>query len=135
MIQLELLSFFSNIKDCLLDITTITMTIDNKKISISLLENNIDECIKKWTLKKIKKNLDILDEHYYNGQGLVSDNCYDKLSDYYYEQIGHKKETIGALIKGTKIKLPLHMGSMDKVKPNSTELKNFLHKYTNSKCV
>ena len=127
--------YFSDIKDLPIPIHIITIMYGDEKVSISLLENNIEACIQSWTLPKIKSVLDKLDYHYYNGESLVSDSCYDKLSDYYYNKTKKPRIKIGAPVVGTKVKLPLHMGSMDKVKPGSSELKNFLTTYKNEKCI
>ena len=126
---------FSDIKDLPLQHHIIKMDIGDTKHTISLLEHNLDECLSMWDLNKIKNTIDILDNYYYSSSGgIVSDKCYDKLRDYYEHKCG-KLHKIGAPIKGAKIKLPVHMGSMDKVKLGSPNLKSFLSKYTNQKCI
>jgi DNA ligase (NAD+) len=128
-------NYFSDIKGFAIPIHIVTVMYGKDKLSVSMLENNIDSCIEHWSLPKIKSVLDQLDLYYYNGESLVSDSCYDRLSDHYYNKTKKPRIKIGAPITGTKVKLPLHMGSMDKVKPGSSELKNFLQKYTNEKCI
>ena len=97
--------------------------------------SNLEACLKSWSNQKILKTLTYLDDAYYNGESLVSDQTYDKMIDYYKEVRKQEYKKIGAPIKGEKVKLPIHMGSMDKVKPGSSDLKNFFVKYTNPKCI
>ena len=127
--------YLSNIKGFHLKTCIITMTDGIVKKSVSILENNLNECLEAWSNEKIVETLYTLDDHYYNGKSLVSDKTYDKIVDYYKEIRGKTYDKIGAPIKGEKVKLPLHMGSMDKVKPGSSQLKNYFVKYTNPKCV
>ena len=111
------------------------MNVDGVSKTVSLLENNLEACLKSWSNQKILKTLTYLDDAYYNGESLVSDQTYDKMIDYYKEVRKQEYKKIGAPIKGEKVKLPIHMGSMDKVKPGSSDLKNFFVKYTNPKCI
>lgn len=111
------------------------MNVDGVSKTVSLLENNIDACLKSWTNEKIFQTLNFLDDYYYNGESLVSDAVYDKIIDYYKDIRGQEYKKIGAPIKGEKVRLPIHMGSMDKVKPGSSDLRNFLAKYKNQKCI
>ena len=134
-IKNSLIKYLSNIKGLPLGISMVNLIYKGKEISISILENNIDHCILNWNNEKIKFVLDQLDLHYYNNQSLVSDSCYDKLNDYYYQKTKKKRIKIGAPVTGKKVKLPLHMGSMDKVKPGSSELNSFFKNYINDKCI
>ena len=86
-----LIKYLSNIKDFPLGINMVNLIHKGDKISISLLENNLNNCLLNWDLEKIKGVLDTLDIHYYNNQSLVSDSCYDKLNDYYYEKTKKKE--------------------------------------------
>ena len=135
--QLQLLFglYLSNIKGFPLQRFIIKMNVDGVSKTVSLLENNIDACLKSWSNEKIFQTLSFLDDYYYNGESLVSDAVYDKIIDYYKEIRGQEYKKIGAPIKGEKVRLPIHMGSMDKVKPGSSDLRNFLAKYKNKKCV
>ena len=127
--------YLSNIKGFPLQRFIIKMNVDGVSKTVSLLENNLEACLKSWSNQKILKTLTYLDDAYYNGESLVSDQTYDKMIDYYKEVRKQEYKKIGAPIKGEKVKLPIHMGSMDKVKPGSSDLKNFFVKYTNPKCI
>ena len=127
--------YLSDIKGYKLKTCIITMTDGIVKKTVSILENNLNECLEGWSNAKILETLYTLDDNYYNGKSLVTDQTYDKIVDYYKETRGKIYDKIGAPIKGEKVELPLHMGSMDKVKPGSSQLKNYFVKYTNPKCV
>ena len=100
------------------------------------LDTHIGRFMKNTSLKKIKDTLDLLDEHYYNSTPLVKDITYDTLSDYYYNQVDiEKSEKIGNIPKKNKVILPIHLGSMDKLKPGQKNLTKFLTKYTNNKVI
>jgi len=100
------------------------------------LDEYIGRFIKKSSLEKIKDTLDLLDTHYYTSIPLVTDITYDTLSDYYYNQVDNKKsEKIGTSPKKGKVRLPIHLGSMDKLKPGQKKLTKYLTKYTNNKVI
>ena len=102
----------------------------------SLLETNVDTTLLTWSKSKIEKTIQILDDHYHSGTSgaLVSDTVYDKIREYYESKYGQLIK-IGAPVKSGKIRLPLHMGSMDKVKLGSSSLRSFIKKYTADKCI
>ena len=101
------------------------------------LKNNTKRFLNKKNIKNIKIALDIFDKYYYNTKHqVVSDMVYDKISDYYYENSSNiKSDKIGSEIVGKKVKLPVHMGSMDKLKLGQAKLATFLKKYTNNKLI
>jgi DNA ligase (NAD+) len=134
-IQMLLGLYLSNIKGFPLKRFIINMNVDGVNKKISILEHNLDASLKSWSNEKICQTLQFLDDYYYNGESLVSDATYDKIIDYYKDVRGQEYKKIGAPIKGEKVKLPIHMGSMDKVKPDSSDLKNFFTKFTNNKCI
>ena len=103
--------------------------------NLTNLEDNYKQYVLNSSLDDIKSLLNQLENSYEKGEPMVSDKVYDYISDYYYQSIGQPKTKIGAEVSGNKVKLPIHMGSMDKVKPGSSELKSFLNSYTNSKCI
>ena len=106
---------------------------DEVKIYNSI-QNNTKRFLNKKNLKDIKKALDIFDKYYYSTKHqIVSDMVYDKISDYYYENSSNiKSDKIGSEIVGKKVKLPVHMGSMDKLKLGQAKLATFLQKYKNT---
>jgi NAD-dependent DNA ligase len=71
------------------------------------------------------------DTAYHNGESVIDDATYDMIVEFIERRMGKKRVTVGAdITHGTKVQLPLHMGSMDKVKPDTNKLKNWLKTYT-----
>lgn len=107
---------------------------------LDYLETNYEQYCLNTDLDNIKKLLDYLDNLYYNTPTLnpfeLSDSTYDWISNYYYSTSKKNKNTIGFPVNSReKVKLPQFMGSMDKIKPNTTEFDSFFKKFTNDKCI
>ena len=114
----------------------IKVQMGDEVINYSFLDTNCSEFLKTSSLKQIKKTLDLLDDYYYNDNSIVQDSTYDTISNYYYNRTGLNKSCkIGHNTKGLKVDLPVHLGSMDKLKPDQSTLTTFLSKYTNNKGV
>tara|TARA_B110000208_G_scaffold27011_1_gene35241 strand:- start:442 stop:2322 length:1881 start_codon:yes stop_codon:yes gene_type:complete len=101
-------------------------------ISIKKNINNVLNNISKTNLVKI---LNFTADKYYNGNEVISDNHYDLLYDKlkeidpnnkFLKQIGFNVHT------KNKIKLPYHMGSMDKIKAGSNLINNWKDTYKGS---
>jgi NAD-dependent DNA ligase len=62
----------------------------------------------------------------------MTDNEYDILEDYIKEKYPSNQDTrkIGAPVEKNKVTLPYHMASMDKIKPDTNALTNWMKKYT-----
>ena len=102
--------------------------------------SHIDEFIKngisvldKLSEKELSNMLLQANEIYYNTKiAVMSDNQYDILKEYierkYPKNIAITK--IGAPIEKNKVKLPYEMASMDKIKPDSNALSNWIKKYS-----
>ena len=66
----------------------------------------------------------------------LNDEQYDKLREHYNCSSNKPYNNIGAITQnGNKVQLPIHMGSMDKIKKDSTELRSFIKKFTHPKCI
>ena len=116
----------------------IKINMGDEIINYSFLETDYAEFLKTTSISEIKETLDLLDEYYYDGNPLVSDNVYDIISDYYYQKTGGDKSSkIGHSLATNivKTKLPITCTSLDKVKPGQTKLTSFLKKYTDSKWI
>lgn len=85
------------------------------------------------TIKELEEIIPILSDAYYNDEPLVTDYIFDKLVEKLKEKNPDSKilKQIGAPIRDdkSKIKLPYWMGGMDKMKPDSNELRIYLSKY------
>jgi DNA ligase (NAD+) len=85
------------------------------------------------SIKDLEKIIDHLNKEYRYGSEIVDDEIYDE----YIDALREKKPTsrflreIGAPVRDEleKVALPLWMGSMNKVKPNSKELDRWLKKF------
>jgi|694.fasta_scaffold40102_3 DNA ligase (NAD+) len=78
--------------------------------------------------------LKYLDENYFNSEyvTMLNDSEYDLLRDYAKHKYGNNSyfNCIGYSIQcNEKAKLPIFMGSMDKIKPDTNDLTNWLKKY------
>lgn len=81
--------------------------------------------------KTLVKLLEDANEAYYNENAFLLDNEYDILKEYIEKEYPLNKalKLIGAPIKKDKVKLPYFMGSMDKIKPDTKALFNWMTKY------
>lgn len=90
--------------------------------------------IEKLSVKELEEIIPKLSSAYYNGSPMVSDAVFDHLVDTLKSKKPNSKilSQIGAPIREdiVKINLPMHMGSMDKIKPDTRELKIFLGNHT-----
>ena len=116
----------------------IKIKMGDNTINYSFLETDYANYLKTTPLEEVKEMLDLLDQYYYEGNSLVSDNVYDIISDYYYQKTGGDKSSkVGHTIATNivKTKLPITCTSLDKVKPGQTKLRSFLNKYKDGKWI
>jgi len=97
---------------------------DFKKIGITYLEK-LDEA-------QLSEIIKATNDYYYNTKTpLLTDNEYDIIKE--YTERKYPKNTtiaqIGAPVGKNKVKLPYEMASMDKIKPDSNALTNWMKKY------
>jgi len=87
----------------------------------------------KLTIKELEKIIPFLSEKYYNQEAVVDDQFFDDLVDLLKEKNSESKilKNIGAPIREDvkKVKLPVWMGSLDKVKPASRDLTLWLERF------
>ena len=95
-----------------------------KKNGISVLESMNE--------KQLGQLLREANNAYYNKQPLFSDNQYDIIKDFIEAKYPSNPvlHEIGAQVERNKVELPYHMGSMDKIKPDTNALSNWLGKYS-----
>jgi NAD-dependent DNA ligase/DNA polymerase/3'-5' exonuclease PolX len=112
---------------------------NSSKNSINNIQSIVDD-LKKNGVKVLeslneKQLSDLLREAnnaYYNNQPFFTDNQYDIVKEfvehlYPSNEILHE---IGAPVDRNKVTLPYHMGSMDKIKPDTNALSKWLTKFT-----
>jgi DNA ligase (NAD+) len=99
---------------------------------IQSLKENTSNVVETMNKKELKELLDYLLDSYHNkGISLVSDQLFDYVNEYYQDKYKPKEKNVGADIKSKeKVKLPYYMGSLDKVKPSTTEFEKWIEKYT-----
>lgn len=69
---------------------------------------------------------------YYNKQPVMNDNQYDIIKEYIETKYPNNLvvHEIGAQVDRNKVTLPYHMGSMNKIKPDTSVLSNWVLKYS-----
>lgn len=97
----------------------------------SLKENPVD-VLESMNKKALSELLDYLLDLYHNkGITLISDQLFDYVNEYYQDKYKPKVKSVGTDVKEKeKVKLPYYMGSLDKVKPSTTEFDKWIGKYT-----
>ena len=73
-----------------------------------------------------------LNDAYYNEQPLLTDNEYDIVKEYIENKYPSNQvlQDVGAPVERNKVKLPYEMWSMDKIKPDTNALTNWMSKYS-----
>ena len=119
----------SNIK--VMNVDTKTESEKTKKHIIDFKENGIT-ILDSLNEKELSEMLLLANDIYYNtNNAIMSDNEYDIVKEYTakkYPKIA-VVDLIGAPVKKNKVTLPYEMPSMDKIKPDSNALSNWMNKY------
>ena len=120
---------------------------DNKVMTVDTIPNAEIEKTKKHITNFKENGITILDslnetelskmivlasDRYYNTNSeLMTDNEYDIVKEYIEKKYPKNVEVdlIGAPVKKNKVSLPYEMPSMDKIKPDSNALSNWMNKY------
>ena len=81
--------------------------------------------------KSLSKMIITANKQYYNNNPTLSDNEYDILKEYIERTYPNNKtiRQIGAPVERNKVELPYPMPSMDKIKPDTKALANWMKKY------
>jgi len=88
--------------------------------------------VKNLNKNKLEDIIQTANEDYYNNESKISDEIYDIIKnvlEYKYPK-SELLTNVGASVSSEKVTLPTYMGSMDKLKPNTSSLTNWLAKYT-----
>jgi len=107
-----------------LDITNINIINNFKKQGISILS--------KLNEKQLSDIVCDANKAYYNNSPLMTDNEYDIIKEFIEKKYPNNQsiQQIGAPISKNKVLLPYPMGSMDKIKPDTNALNNWMSKYS-----
>ena len=85
--------------------------------------------ISSFTFEDIEKNLSVYSNKYYNGESIISDEEWDNMYEWYTQHNPNSKwlNNVGFIpTKGNKYKLPVYMGSLNKIKPDTKEFRKFM---------
>ncbi len=88
--------------------------------------------ISNMSINDLEKTILYASDMYYNDEPVISDAIFDMMRDFLNLKAPKSKvlKQIGAPVKSKdKVALPYHLGSMDKIKPPSNKLKNWLKEY------
>lgn len=99
---------------------------------ISSIKSDLNHVIKNISTTNLVKILKYACDKYYNEDAILTDEEYDKLYDLLKNKSPKNKffNQIGCDVSSKKkVKLPYHMGSMDKFKPTTDDLDKWLKKY------
>jgi NAD-dependent DNA ligase len=98
---------------------------------IDLFKKNGISHLKTLNENQLSKMLNYANVHYRNLQPIMTDNQYDILEDYISDKYPTNEivHQIGAPVERNKVTLPYQMGSMDKIKPDTGALANWMAKY------
>ena len=110
-----------NVKKTDADILKIIDNFKHNGISVieQLSENELNDIIR------------VSNSKYYNDNPVMTDNQYDIVKEFIEHKFPNNVaiNEIGAEVERNKVKLPYEMASMDKIKPDTSALTNWLSKY------
>ena len=106
----------------------------NTKNNISDFKNKGETFLKTLEEKDVEEMIKLLDDYYYGkNKPLVSDEEYDVLREWAEETFPNneaiKQGHEGIVVDKKKVKLPYFLGSMDKIKPDTKVLTNWINKF------
>ena len=81
--------------------------------------------------KQLTDIIEIANQKYYNQTSIMTDNQYDIIKEYIEKNYPNNVaiNNIGHEVCKNKVKLPYEMASMNKIKPNTNELSNWMNKF------
>jgi NAD-dependent DNA ligase len=103
-----------------------------KKEAINKILENPNKFSRDISIKKLVTILKQLSHHYYNtNEQLVPDEVYDLMRNILEERSPTNPflKEIGSPISKDKVKLPYHMASLNKIKPDTNLLEKWNEKY------
>ena len=106
------------------------MIVLNNLIIITMLKTDIIDYLgnKIETVKDLENYLFTLNKYYYNNEAKISDQEYDMLYNILKKEMPNSSviSQVGHIPDTKKVKLPIYMGSLDKIKPGKPSLTKFL---------
>lgn len=103
---------------------------------IRSLQRNFFPVLSSLSQSQLEEVVRVIDQAYYNdGHSLLTDEQYDRVKERLGQFPSELVQHIGAEVVGKKVALPYMMGSMNKIKPDSTTLSNWKSKYPGTVCI
>ena len=100
---------------------------------IDELKKNPNVMLEQLDKDGLEKLIKYLYNRYHNyNESLVSDALFDYIKEYYEKKYVVKIKEVGAPLEGDKnkkVKLPYYMGSLDKIKPSTSEFDKWINRY------
>lgn len=106
--------------------------IEKTKTHITNFKENGITVLESLNEKELSEMIVLASDKYYNSNNpFMTDNEYDIVKEYIEKKYPKNVEVdlIGAPVKKNKVTLPYEMPSMDKIKPDSNALSNWMNKY------
>ena len=88
--------------------------------------------LKTLSQEEIKQMITLAEETYHNSSNekvLINDNLYDIMVEFFQKKYNIVLTNVGAPVSKSKVLLPYEMWSMDKIKPDTSVLKEWKQKY------
>jgi DNA ligase (NAD+) len=103
----------------------------NYKQAIEDFKKHGIDILKELSEKELETIIKQTNKAYYNDKSLMTDNQYDIVKEYMEKRypLNNILQEVGAPIEKNKVKLPYQMPSMDKIKPDTNALKDWIVKY------
>lgn len=122
--ELVIVEEHTHLKDSPTETDILTLVDNFKHNGISVLEA-LNE-------KQLTDIIRIASAKYYNQTPIMTDNQFDIVKQFIENKYPNNPiiTEIGAEVERNKVKLPYEMASMDKIKPNTSALTNWMQKYT-----
>lgn len=101
---------------------------------IQALRTDVDKTMSGMTVEELARVLEVLSDHYYNDDALVSDAVFDRLQEHLrrLDPQHPSVRAVGSVIRSerTKVALPYRMGSLDKIKAEDSQVQARLTRWT-----
>ena len=118
-------------------INKIHMSVENTDINWTSITYNPIDFISKCSKNKMEYIIKQANHYYYNNIPKITDEIYDIIIDYVtnkYPELDILYK-VGSNVTKYKVKLPIYMPSMEKIKPDTKTLNNWLTKYNQNKVI
>lgn len=115
-----------------INVSSESIPMDTAKQNIIDFKQNGIRKLESLSEKELSDMIVFANAEYYNTMPIMTDNEYDIVKEYIDRKYPQNTviEQVGAPVKKNKVTLPYEMPSMDKIKPDSSALVNWMKKYS-----